>query len=306
VSLGVASLPQDGVIAFPARPTDAAVAPEPRRPGVLRRLLREPLTHFVLLGAAIFAIMHVVEARSSRFLIRLGPEETQRLVASYAQQYGIAPDATQLRMLIRERIRQDIFYREAQALGLDREDEVVRRRIAQKYEFLIQDNVVPRTPDETELRRYYDAHRQDYAAPARRSFEQVYFAIDQRGEQAARQLAQRAADVARAAGPVPAGDDFPGPQTIRLLSQADIARTFGGERFAAQVFSAPQGGWTGPLRSGFGWHIVRVTEAEPGQSQGFADARAAVLRDWTQADRTAQNEAAYSKLRARYRVELDP
>jgi len=269
----------------------------------LRPLLREPLTHFLLFGILIFIVAHAIEARSKRYAIAVGPDEITRIVNSYTQQYGAAPEPAQIHTMVDNYIREEIYLREGLALGLDRNDEIVRRRVAQKFDFLQQDMAVPREPTETDLRAWYAHHAADFVVPARRSFDQVYFAIDRRGDAAAKSLASEA--VARLAHgePAPVADEFPGPAVINKLSQDDLSRLFGGDAFAASIFAARPGTWTGPLRSGFGWHAVRVTEAEPARPRSFDEARADVRIAWQQADRQARNGEAYRQLQARYRIE---
>lgn len=269
--------------------------------GWVRAVVREPLTHFLLLGILIFIVAHVLETRSRRYTIDVGAADVARMVNGYEQQYGTEPNVAQLGTMIDNYIREEIYLREGLALGLDRNDEIVRRRVAQKYDFLLQDMAVPREPDEGQLRAYYAAHQADFAIPANRGFEQIYFAIDERGEQAARALAAAALDRLRRGENV-ASDEFPGPKAVSGLSQADTARLFGGQDFSARVFVAPVGDWTGPFRSGFGWHLVRVTNATPAQRRTLAQARDDVRAAWVEADRQARNATEYDALLKRYDI----
>jgi len=283
--------------------TFAIAAPKATRAGWrtrLRPVLREPLTHFLILGALIFAVSHWLETRSQRYVIRIDPADLTRIENAYVQQYGSEPSPAQMRTMVDNTVREEIYLREALALGLDKNDEIVRRRLAQKYQFLQADMATPRQPTEAELHKWFDAHAAQFAEPARRSFDQRYFAIDQRGEAAAKALA--AASLA-AADHAP-GDEFPGPKVISRLAQDDVERLFGGADFAKAVFAAPPGQWFGPVRSGFGWHLVRVTDAVPGHPRRFADARADALQAWQEQDRRARNDTAYRALLARYTVKL--
>lgn len=270
-----------------------------------RRLLREPLTHFLILGVLIFIAAHIVEERTTRFRIAIGPAQVSRIVASYTQQYGAEPTPTQLRTMINNYVREEIYLREGLALGLDRNDEIVRRRVAQKYDFLQQDNAVAREPDETQLRQWFRAHPDNFHKPTRRSFEQLYFASDQQGDAAAQQRAKAALATVNSGGPLPVADDFPGPKVISELSAEDTNRLFGGDDFAKAVFAARPGQWAGPFRSGFGWHIVRVTNERPASQPSFAEAREDVRVAWREADRQARNADGYHQLRARYAVTID-
>jgi hypothetical protein len=267
----------------------------------VRAVLREPLTHFLLFGLLIFLVAHAIEESSKRYTIDVAPADVTRIINSFGQQYGSAPTATQLTKMIDNYIREEIYLREALALGLDRNDEIVRRRMAQKYDFLQQDMAFPREPGAQQLRTYYNANRAEFTVPERRSFDQVYFSIDQRGERATRELAERAL-TRLIYGETAAGDDFPGPPVVSNLSLEETGRLFGGDSFAPRVFDAPQGRWIGPLRSGFGWHLVRVSQVAPAKARSFDEARADLRLAWIEADRLARNEVGYDALLRRYTV----
>lgn len=268
----------------------------------LRPIWQEPLTHFLLFGLMIFLVAHALEARSTRFKITITPADLTRIENSYAQQYGTAPDPGQVRNMVDNYIREEIYLREGLALGLDKDDEIVRRRIAQKFQFLQADMATPREPTEAELSAWYALHRGQFAVPAQRGFEQRYFAIDRRGEAAAKALATQAAAKLAQGRAAPQGDEFPGPTVIARLAQDDVERLFGGKEFAQAVFSANVGRWVGPFRSGFGWHVVRINEAVPARSRSLQEARDDVRAAWQDQDRLARNSAAYRQLLARYTV----
>ncbi len=279
---------------------DAVPPPaDPKRTGRLARLLREPLTHFVVIGFAIFVVAHLIEEHRSRYNLTFSNDDVLRIANSYTQQYGAEPTPQQMHTMIDNAVREEIYLREGLALGLDRDDEIVRRRIAQKFDFLQQDQAAPREPSEAQARGWYAAHADRFIQPARRTFEQRYFAPDQRGDAAAKALASAA--LASGAEGV-AGDAFPGPARITALSREDVDRVFGGSDFGRQVFAAPEGQWSGPIRSGFGWHVVRVTDASPAHRRSFDEAREDVRRDWIEADRKARNDAVWQALRTRYSV----
>lgn len=278
-----------------------AASPATRPRSRLARLLREPLTHFVAIGLAIFVVSHLIEEHQSRYNVAFSKADVLRIANSYAQQYGSEPTPQQMRTMIDNAVREEIYLREGLALGLDRDDEIVRRRIAQKFDFLQQDQAAPRNPADAQARGWYAAHADRFIEPARRSFEQRYFAPDQRGDAAAKSLASAA--LASGAQGV-AGDAFPGPARIAALSREDVDRVFGGSDFGAKVFAAPVGQWSGPIRSGFGWHLVRVTAEMPAHRRSFDEAQADVRRDWTEADRLARNDAVWQALRARYSVSV--
>ena len=272
---------------------------------LLRALWREPLTHFLALGIVIFIVSHAIEAHSKRYVITVSPGDVTRITNSYAQQYGNAPDASQLRRMLDNYVREEIYLREGVALGLDKDDEIVRRRIAQKFEFLQGDLAVPRDPSDAELKDWFASHKARFIAPARRSFDQLYFSADRRGDAAARALAE-AALRATTSGQAPrAADDFPGPKTIAAVSQDDTQRIFGGPEFARAVFGTTPGRWVGPLHSGFGWHLIRVTDAAAPHQRSFDEARNDARNAWQQADRDARNDTIWRQLRGRYTVRVE-
>jgi len=289
---------------WPWRGDEQRGAPPSRARRLLRALWREPLTHFLALGIVIFVVSHTIEAHSKRYVITVSPADVTRVTNSYAQQYGNAPDASQLRRMLDNYVREEIYLREGVALGLDKDDEIVRRRIAQKFEFLQGDMAVPREPSEAELKGWFAAHKAQFISPARRSFDQLYFSVDQRGDAAAHALADAALRATLAGQPV-AADDFPGPKTIAAVSQDDTQRIFGGPEFARTVFGAAPGRWFGPLHSGFGWHLIRVTDAIASHQRSFEEARADARTAWQQADRDARNDDIWRQLRARYTVRVE-
>ena len=276
-----------------------------KRRSLLRAFAAEPLTHFVLIGALLFIVSHALQDRSSRYRIDITPAEVDRIATSYAQQYGAVPSGDQLRTMVGNRVKEEIFFREGVALGLDKDDEIVRRRIAQKFEFLQNDTAAPSAPSAADLRAYYDSHAAAYREPSRRTIDQIYFAMDERGEAAARALAASTLDSlsANKAASAP-GDDFPGPKVLQALSQDDVSRVFGGDAFAAQIFSAPVGRWVGPFRSGYGWHLIRVAQVLAPRQLPFDQVRARVASDWADNQRAAANDANYSKLLSHYTITL--
>ena len=284
-------------------PKSNAATPALRRP-LLARILREPLTHFVAIGIAIFVVSHVIEERQSRYNIAVSDADLTRIANTYTQQYGAPPTPQQMRTMVDNQVREEIYLREGLALGLDKNDEIVRRRIAQKFDFLQQDQAAPREPSESQLRSWYEQHKARFTEPARRSFEQRFYSPDQRGDADARALATDAAKALGAGQASPQADSFPGPGTVVALAGDEVERVFGGTGFGAAVFAAPVGHWSQPLRSGFGWHVIRVTEARPAHPRSFDEARADVRRDWIEADRQARNDAVWQTLRARYAVTL--
>jgi peptidyl-prolyl cis-trans isomerase C len=265
----------------------------------LWRAIREPFLHFLLIGALLFAVNEYLEERAKFTRIAITQDIVRGIAANYRLQYGVTPTGPQLDKLVDEYVREEVFYHQALKLGLDRDDEIIRRRLVQKYEFLQQDLALEHDPGRDELRAFYTQHQGDYRTPERVSFTQVYFSPDLRGEHGARADALRVStalkkrDVTRA---VEEGDRFPGPTDYAATSGEELSRVFGKEGLAADVFGVAPNQWSEPLHSGLGWHVVFVSERRPAQLATFEQAEDTVRRDYIEAVRSRRNAQIYEKL----------
>lgn len=273
--------------------------------------MRDPLLAFVVLGALVVAV-HLgrrppaPEARGDRPIV-VTDADVAWLATVWEKTWQRPPTPAELRGLVENRIRQEVLVREAIALGLDREDEVVRRRLASKLEYLAQDVAGAAAPTEAELTAYYEANAERYETEGRRSFAQVYVNADDRGAEAeahARSLLERlrAEDVDAAAA---------GAWGDRLLLESDLAPmrrgqvgALYGEAFADALFEVDVDRWEGPLRSGYGLHLVRVVEAHPSLQPRLEEVRDAVRRDLLDERGEQALEAFVRGLRERYPVEV--
>jgi len=273
--------------------------------GPIRRAAREPFFQFLLLGALIWAGVEYVEAQSERYAVHVGPAERQRLAIAYQQQYNQAPTPEQLQALTDRYVRQQIFVREGKALGLDKGDEIVERRIAQKFEFLQQDLGAPDTPDDTTLRRWYQTHKLQYLAGPKIAFSQIYFSPDRDGEAGAKARAEKALASLTESGQTRApglGDTFPGPSDLPALSKDDAVRLFGESQLTSAFANLPTGQWSGPFRSGYGWHLIYVSHRLPPALPAFEDIRGRLADDYREEQRRLENARSYEKLRAKYHI----
>lgn len=286
----------------------AAPSPSLRLPAGARALLREPFFHFLLLGAVLFGVNQYLEARSRFTHIGITRQTVQGIAENYRLQYGSSPTSQRLDALVEARIREEVFYHEALRLGLDRDDEIVRRRLAQKYEFLQQDLEIVAEPSEQTLRAFFDANQQRYELPSTVSFSHVYFSADSRGEEGARADAARIASALTARGVTRAtdeGDPFPGPTDFARASQTELGRVFGREGLAERVFATQTNGWSDPIVSGLGWHIVYVNAREPARLPGFANVREVVRRDYLEGAQVKRNDEVYEKLKRGFVIERE-
>jgi hypothetical protein len=287
----------------------ARSAPSPRRHA---RWLREPLLHFLVAGVLLFvgyrAVAPASEARETTSRITLTDDDLVQMTVAWRAQGRPAPTPEQLKHLVDVRVREEVLYREALGLGLDKDDTIVKRRLAQKMEFLAEDVASMRDPTPTELRAWFDARSERFVEPARISFRHVYFSPDTRG-------ARARSDAARALATIPAGsvdaaaaargDPFMFHAYYADRTPEQVARTFGND-FAAAMRGARPGSWLGPVESGLGWHLVFVTEASARRARTFEEVESDVRTEWIAEQRSEAKRRMFEAMRVRYEVVLPP
>ncbi|MSQ47532.1 MAG: peptidyl-prolyl cis-trans isomerase [Deltaproteobacteria bacterium] len=266
--------------------------------------------HFLALGALIFVLYMCVPRATepTSDTITVTADMVAALQEQWQQQWQRPPTAQERQWLIDQHIREEVFYREAKALELDRDDTIVRRRLAQKVEFLVADVATLSAPSEEDLRSFFAAHSEQYQGPAKLSFTHIYFNPDERRERIQRD-AERTLLALRTEQPPPRraparGDRFMLHSDYQQRTQAEIAREFG-HAFADRLFASPTGEWLGPLESGYGLHLVRIAERTEPTMPLFTAVHAQVRDDLIAHQRREANEAAYRRLRDRYTIIID-
>jgi hypothetical protein len=269
------------------------------------RLLREPLLQFIALGAILFWLTALPgktpEATPERIVVTAA--RIDNLARSFATVWQRQPTPDELRGLVEDHIRDEVYYREGMALGIDADDIVIRRRIRQKMEFYAED-VAAAEPTDAELEAYLTAHPRNFRIEPTVSFRQVFLSarrqasLDADAKTVALALARPGADPAALGDGFLLGADFEG------RDRRAVATDFG-ERFADTVFSVPAGAWQGPFVSPFGLHFVFVRQRSEGGQRPLAEVRDIVARDWASARRVEKLEQFYRTLRARYEVVVE-
>jgi hypothetical protein len=276
---------------------------------MLGRLVREPFFHFLLLGGVIYGGVELARAPADHSRITVGKAQVNQLASTYAKQFGVPPTTSELKALVDAYIDEEIFYREGVALKLDEDDEIVRRRVAQKYAFLQQDLAMVEQPSEAELTGFFEQHKADYLIPGQVSFTHVYFSPDGDGADGAKARAVKALEALRAGNPDRApevGDRFPDLYDYASVDKTQLDRLFGDTGFADQVLHAPAGTWAGPFRSGYGWHLVRVTSKAAATVPNFDDVKDRVLADYIDQVRSRRQAEALEQLHKKYKIVGDP
>lgn len=276
----------------------------------MKRLLREPLLHFLLLGAALFVWYEWRGGGGGPGSTRivLGSGQIEYLVAGFTRTWQRPPTEPELKGLLDDWVREEIASREAMAMGLDRDDTVIRRRLRQKLEFLLEDAAGSVAPTEAELAAWLESHPADYALAPEVALRQIFVSVERRGAGAAAEAKRLLAEVGRRGADAPIddlGDASMLPQQVDLTPTDQIARVFG-EEFAGGLAQAEVGAWSGPLASSFGLHLVFVTERREARQPTLAEVRPQVERDAVGAARRDQLAHLYDSLLAKYTVVIEP
>jgi hypothetical protein len=236
--------------------------------------------------------------------IEVDAARVEQIAQGFARTWQRPPTQAELDALVEEFVREEIYYREAVAMGLDRDDTIVRRRMRQKLGFLSEDLAPIAEPDDAALARHLAAHRDRYRIEPRIALRQIFVSRDRRGDaangEAQALLVRLVADPALEL----AGDPTMLPASLPLSSSSEIARVFGKE-FAAATAELATGQWSGPVESGFGLHLVFVESREEGRDPLLEEVRDALRDDWQSDARAAANEAFYQRLRERYQISVD-
>ena len=277
----------------------------------MKTWLREPLLHFLILGAMIFVLFSAVNKEERPLAgnkIVISTADMERLSVNWSRKWNRPPTETELEGLVESFIREEVYYREALALGLDRNDTVVRRRLMQKMEFLSNDLAELGTPDETALNRFFLEHQDKYEIPARVTFTHIYFSVDKRGARAASDARRVLSELETAPGTVlrasERGDGGMLPSVFTRETPFEVARLFG-RSFAESLFQSEINAWQGPIESGYGIHLVRISEKIESRVPELAEVIDKVRNDWMYEQRQKMNEEIYARFRDRYEIVVE-
>lgn len=261
---------------------------------------REPLVHFLVAGAVIFALFAFrggdIDPESRTIDI---DRETQAQIAlGFERLMSRPPTDAELDAQIDRYVREEILYREALRLGLDSDDAIVRRRLAQKMDMLASARAEIEQPSEETLQQWHDDHAERFAEETRYSFDQLWF----ESEAAATRAKSR---VTATANWQALGERISLPASLASEDRDDVLDRFG-ERFVAELDRIdPDGSWQGPILSGFGWHLVRLSERVNGEVPPLSAIRDDVIDDWRSATIERRREAAYQVLREAYSIQIE-
>ena len=280
---------------------------------ILHTLLREPLLHFLLIGACLFFIFSQVSDPEIDSLIKadhritITKTDLDRLAATWLRSMGRPPSAQEREQQLKHFIREQVLYREAMTMGLDQDDVIVRRRLAKKMEYLFNDLSVIPDPDETELGTYLTEHAAKFTLPATITFSQIFLDpgernqdINKDAEKLLKKLEETTADI----DTINMGDRSLLPYQFTAQRENEIAGMFG-TGFSKQAFALPVNNWQGPVTSEYGVHLVYISSRIEARLPPLAEIREQVTREWRTTKQHKANEIFYQSLYQRYEIILD-
>jgi parvulin-like peptidyl-prolyl isomerase len=271
-------------------------------------LLKEPLLHFAVVGAIVFGSYSWLSEKrhdtSAVAPVRIGEGDVRWLKQTWSSQWRRDPSANELKGLVDDLLNEKVMAREAETMGLEQDDTIIRRRLAQKLKFLVEDTAQLAKPDEAELRLYYAANPSHFETPGRLSFRQVYFNPEHRKDAVADANAMRDELKAKSKTVAAEGDRLLLGDSFDNTDELAVSGMFGAD-FAHEVFALDPGEWRGPIQSGYGVHLVLVTQRTPTAAKPFEAVKEAVLAEWRSAKQTELSRDYLAELRKKYGAELD-
>jgi hypothetical protein len=272
----------------------------------LPQILREPLVHFLLIGLGLFVLYgRVATEGSDSRTIEVSSARVQDLVRQYQAVWSRPPTATELQGLIDTYIHDEVMYREGLAMGLDKDDAVIKRRVRQKLDVISEEIGNQKAPSDAELNAYLAKNAEEFRRAPILSFEQVFFSGDAPAEAVERQSAEALAQLNKGAPLASVGQATMLPAIVNATPADLVARDFG-EEFANKLETLPLNVWQGPIASGMGAHLVRITERKPSELPALASIRPQVLREWENQRRVSNRAEVYQAMLKNYRIVIDP
>lgn len=273
----------------------------------MQKFLNDPLIHFLMIGCGLFLLygfLNPSEEQVENNVIQIDDSDVERLKKAYQQNWSTAPDSASLAKLLEEEVKAEVFYREALRMQLDHNDEIIRRRLKQKYEFLVKDLADSQQPSMDELRLFYEDRPDFYQAPTELSFTHIYFSPDQRSlplQDAQNALARVVKLPIDKVNTKRAGDPFHLQNYFADRDYNDVRQLLG-QDFAKAIFDQAKEGWLAPIQSGYGIHLVHISSIQKEQIKPFEQVKEQVLADWKLQQQQLYNERLYENLLTKYEV----
>jgi len=270
-------------------------------PVVKTSFWKQPFLHFIVLGGLIF-LWDSVKAKSpspDSNKIVVTATDIERIAKLWEQTWGRIPTDEELHDLVQDNIKEEIYYREAKRLGLDLNDIVIKRRLRQKMEFLSSDDATVIPPSDDKLRMFYNSNIDNYVSPKRYNIDQIFY---EKWDEA-----RLKADLEALKGESRFsnfGDKITLPESLKEVDRVTISRVFGTKLYE-QLKDLRESDWQGPVKSGFGYHLIRFETASPQEILPFESVRNRVEVDWRGKEKRLADEVTFQKLLKTYKVEIE-
>ena len=274
----------------------------------LQRFLKEPLLHFLLAGGAIFLVYALINGEGwHRSRITVTTAKINQMTEIFTKTWQRPPGSDELKAMIDDYVKEELYVRQALELGLDKDDTVLRRRLRQKMEFLGNAEAESMAPADAELQAYLASHPERFEVEPQIAVEQLFLSAERHADtieaDSAAMLAMLKAKPDTDISSL--GDSTTLPPDLPLSRLSDIAETYGPE-ISEAARKAPVGQWQGPVRSSYGFHLIRVTGRQPGRIPALAEVRDAVTAEWVQAKRREVEDRRLAEMLKRFEVVIEP
>lgn len=263
-------------------------------------LRRDPLLHFLVIGGVLFVLLSLFDREEDPSRILIPAARIADLERSASLLQGRPPTAAELERLVADVVREEVFYREALALGLDDNDTVVRQRLVEKMRELAE-NLVDPVPPEADVEAWFAANAEQFRIPEQVSFDHLFFSPRDRGDSVEAEAASAREALAGGADSAEFGDSTPLGASFESADAARV-RTLFDEALTDAVFAAAIGEWIGPFESGFGWHVVRVSARTPARDPDYAEIEAQVRDAYAREQFARANAEAFDAMRSNFEI----
>ncbi len=272
----------------------------------MTKLTREPLVHFIILGALLFAghMLWQKHVTKADYTITVTADEMERQALIFAGENRRQPTDDDLKALLFSHVEEQALMREAQRLGLGEDDTIIRRRLAQKMRFIIEDVAPPPVPETARLEAWFESNIELFKSPETRSFSHIYLSPETRGNDLTANAQILLAQVNQSDSNWKAlGDPFMLKRDFKNLSALDVTRLFG-KTFSTAIFSASGEKWQGPIESAFGLHLIRINQITPQETPDFNAVRSEVEASWQAQAQRAANQDALKEVIRKYKIDV--
>lgn len=272
----------------------------------MTKLTREPLVHFIILGALLFAGHMLWQRHVSKadYTITVTADEMERQALIFASENRRQPTDEDLKALLFAHVEEQALMREAQRLGLGEDDTIIRRRLAQKMRFIIEDVAAPSVPSDADLKTWFETNIDKFKSPEGRSFSHIYLSPETRGKNIDTEAQAMLAQVnVNDSDWESLGDPFMLKRDFKNLNAVEVTRLFGAA-FKSGIFSAPQNSWQGPVESAFGLHLIRINNITPQSTPDFDSIRNDVAAAWQEQARRDANQEALKDVIRKYKIDV--